>query len=63
MDENNISEEISSNYNSAELIDHTCDDNGKNTPYRKKADFTSINTINATNDLSMNDDNEFIHKY
>ena len=30
MDENNISEEISSHQNSAEIIDHTCDDNGIN---------------------------------
>ena len=30
MNEGNTSEEISSNKNSAELIDHTCDDNGIN---------------------------------
>ena len=30
FDENNISEEISSHQKSAEVIDHTCDDNGKN---------------------------------
>ena len=29
MDENNISEEISSHENSEELIDHTFDDHGK----------------------------------
>ena len=30
MDENNISEGISSHQNPAESIDHTCDDNGIN---------------------------------
>ena len=30
MDKNNISEEIPSCQNSAEIIDHTCDDNGIN---------------------------------
>ena len=28
LDENNTSEEISSHLNSAEVIDHACDDNG-----------------------------------
>ena len=31
MDENNISEEILSHQNSAEVIDHTCDENEKST--------------------------------
>ena len=30
MDQNNISEEILSHQNSAEIIDHMCDDNGIN---------------------------------
>ena len=30
MDDNNKSEEISYNQNSAEVIDHTCDENGIN---------------------------------
>ena len=29
MDKNNLSEEISSHKNLAEIIDHTCDENGK----------------------------------
>ena len=29
-DDNNISEEISSHQNLAEMVDHTCDDNGNN---------------------------------
>ena len=28
-----------------------------------EADVTSINSINATNDISINDDDNFIHKY
>ena len=57
MDENNISEEISSHHNSEELIDHTYDDNEKNLlDTEEEADVTSINSINATNDVSINDD-------
>ena len=64
MDDNNKSEEISSHQNSEELIDYTCDDNGMNllNTY-EEADVTSIHSINATNDISMNDDYNFIHKY
>ena len=29
MDKNNISEQIGSHHNPEEVIDHTCDDNGK----------------------------------
>ena len=36
MDENNISEEISSHKHSAEVIDHTCDDNEKKYSIHKK---------------------------
>ena len=36
MDENNISEEISSHKHSAEVIDHTCDDNEKKNSIHKK---------------------------
>ena len=60
---NNISEEISSRHDSAGLIDHTCDDNGKhllNT--EEEVEVTSINSINATNEISINDDDNFIHK-
>ena len=64
MDDNNASEKISSHHNSGELIDHTYDDNGNyllNT--EEEADVTSFHSINATNDISMNDDNNFIHTY
>ena len=64
IDENNISEEMPSYQNLAEVIYHTCDDNGKhllNT--EEKSYVTSIHSINATNDLSMKDDDNFIHKY
>ena len=46
----NISEEISSHQNLAEVIYHTCDDNGivlLNT--EEEADVISIHSINATN--------------
>ena len=58
----NTSEQISSHQNSAELIDHTCDDNGYNVlNSEKEADVTSIHSINATSEISMNDDDNFIH--
>ena len=59
-----MSEEISYNHNSEGLIDHTCDYNRMfllNT--EEEACVTSIHSINATNDISMNDDDNFIHKY
>ena len=63
MDENNKGEEISSHQNIAEVIDHTCDDNGINLiNTQEEADVKNINYINATNDTSMNDDENFIHK-
>ena len=39
IDENNISEEISSHQNLAQLIDHTCDDNEKKNQYRRRSIF------------------------
>ena len=63
-DEKNTSEEVSSHQNSAEVIYHTCDYNEINLLYiQKEACITSIYSINATNDISMNNDNNFIHKY
>ena len=64
MDDNNRSEEISSHQSLSEVIDHTCDDNVMfllNT--EEEADVTPIHYMNATNDISMNDDDNFIHKY
>ena len=63
-DDNNTSEEISSHKNSAELIDHTCDDNGINLlNTEEESNITSIQSINGNNYISMNDDENFIHKY
>ena len=64
MGENSISEGISSHRNSSEVIDHICDDNGNklfNT--EEEADSTSIHSINVTNDTTIKDDDNFIHKY
>ena len=64
MDENNISEEIYSHENLAQIIDHTCDNNGINLlNIEEEVDFTSIHSINKTNDTSTNDDGKEIHKY
>ena len=64
MDKNNISEEIPSHQNSAEIIDNTCDDNGINLPNtQEEADVTPIHSINITNDIYMNDDENVTHKY
>ena len=64
MDEKNISEEISYNKNSSEVIDHTCDQNGNNLFNTEGVVyFSSIHSINATNYISMNDDEKFIYKY
>ena len=61
---NNISEEISSHKNSVEIFHHTCYDNGINLVNKEEeADFTSIHYINANNDIYMNDDDNYIHKY
>ena len=64
MDDNNASEEIAFHHNSTGVIYHTCDDNGNNLlNTEEEADFTSTQYINRTNDISMNDDEIFIHKY
>ena len=63
MYESNISEEISSHQNSAEVIDHTCDDNGNFLLHiEEEADIILINSINAANDISMKNDDNFIYK-
>ena len=63
-DENNASEEISSHKNSTGVIYHTCDDNGINLlNTQEEADVTSIQSINRTNDISINYDENMIHKY
>ena len=64
MDENNISEDISYHHNSEEVIDHTCDNNGINVPNtEEEADVTPIHSINKTNDISINDGENFIPEY
>ena len=55
---------MSSHQNSAEVIDPKFDDNGSNLlNTEEEADVTYIHYINATNDICMNDDENFIHKY
>ena len=45
-------------------MDYTCDDNGNNVlNIEEKEDSTSIHYINATNDISVNGDNNYTHKY
>ena len=46
------------------MISHTCHDNGINLlNTEEEAYITYIQSINVTNDISMNDDENFIHKY
>ena len=60
----NTSKEISCHQNSEEVIDHTCDDNGNNVPkIEGEADVTPINSINATNSISMKYDDNYLQKY
>ena len=55
---------MSSHKNSVEVIDHACDDNQINLfNTDEEADITSIHSINATNDISRNDDDNFIGKH
>ena len=64
MDYKNASEQIASHNNSTGVIDHTCNYNGIdliNT--EEEADVTSIQSMNRTNDISINEDEIFIHKY
>ena len=62
--QNNITEDISSHQNSAEIIDHALDENGINLFNTKEAvDIKSINSINETNQISINDDENYIHEY
>ena len=56
MDYKNASEEISYHHISTGVIDHTCDDNVINLLHKEEeADVASIQSINGTNDISMND--------
>ena len=60
----NMSEAISSNRNSAEIIDHTCYDNENiSVNTEEEVDVTCINYINETNKISTSDDDNYIHKY
>ena len=57
MDEINTGEDLASTQNSTGVIDHMCDYNGihlLNTG--EEADVTSIEPINVTNNITMNDD-------
>ena len=63
-DDHNKNEEISCHQNSEEVIDHTCDDNGDNLHnIEEVTDATSIHYINATTNIYMNYDKNYIHKY
>ena len=63
MDDKNTSAEISSYQNSSEVLHHTCDENDKKLNKEEEAYVTPINSINATDDISMNYDDNFTHKY
>ena len=62
--ENNISEEISSHHNSAEVIDQTCYENGNNLLKTEEEVYvTSIHYIIENNNIYMNNYDSLIHKY
>ena len=45
-------------------MDHTCDDNVHNVlNIKDEAYFTSTHYINGTNDIYMNDDENYVHTY
>ena len=45
-------------------MDHTWDGNGNNVlNIEKEAGFISIHSINATNEISMNNDDNYMYKY
>ena len=50
--------------NPVQIFDHTCDDNGiKLINTEEAVDVAYIHYINASNDLSMNYDDNYVHKY
>ena len=64
MDAKYSSEKIESRQNATEVIDRTCDDNGINLiNTEEEAYVTSIQFINGTNDISINDDENSTQKY
>ena len=64
MDDNTASEEIEFPQNSSVLIHHTCEENGINLlNAEEEVDATSIKSMNGTNDICMNYNENFIHKY
>ena len=64
MNDKNSSEELGYCQNSIGVVDYTCDYNGINLLNTEEgADITSIQSINVTHNISMNDDKTFIHKY
>ena len=64
MEDGNASEEIVSHHNSTGVIYHTYNDKVINLLNKEEeADITSIQSIHGTNDISMNYDENFIHKY
>ena len=64
MDDNTSSEEIEYHNNSTGVIDHTFDGNWINLlNTEEESNITSIQSINGNNYISMNDNENFIHKY
>ena len=57
-------EKISCHKDSSDVPDYTCDDNEKSIlNIEEAAYFTYIHYINATNNIYMNNGDNFIHKY
>ena len=45
-------------------MDHTCEENGNNVlNIEEEADVTPVHSTDATNEISMNDDENYMHKY
>ena len=64
MDDNNTSVELACYQSLTGVIAHTYNDNVINLlNTEEEEDVTSIQYINGTNDISINDDEIFIHKY
>ena len=63
-DDNNTSEEISCHQEATKVLDHKCYDNGNNVlNIEKEAIVTSIHYINTINEIYMNYDGNYMHKY
>ena len=62
--DNNAKEEISCHQNPEEVFQHACDNNGNNfLNIKEEVYVVYIHSINATNNISINEYDNFIHKY